>query len=208
MDKLKNYLTAAITMIVGAFLPYVYSYANDAQFLIYFLSIASLCFGFFILVLIQYRERTHRVKYALLLFVMDENNRLLTLYNQYHKRIMIPCGIIPSSCTPNEAVEKFLKEQVHIDVKDCKNCTLLTEKQIDTNVLHPYDAQIEFVTKHEKHVKLHYAFIYFIQTNSSKIKEHESIAFYNLEELEKMNEKEGLFSDLLARYKSYVQERG
>ena len=32
---------------------------------------------------------------------------------------MIPCGIIPSSLTPNEAVNSFMREQVGLSAGDC-----------------------------------------------------------------------------------------
>lgn len=86
MEKIKSYLFAAISMIMGSFLPYVYSFAKDAQLFVYLISFMCIAFGIGILVLLQYNEKVHRIKYALLLFVIDDQNRLLTTYNPYHKR--------------------------------------------------------------------------------------------------------------------------
>ena len=209
IEKFKQYILAGISLLVGAFLPYIYSYADlyakNAQVIIYILSIALFVVGLLIITWIEYQRRTHRVKYSVLIFAVDKKNRLLTIYNKYHQRIMIPCGIIPSNLTPNETVALFLKEQAGLDEGDYQNVYFDSKKQLYKPEICPIDTQIEFVTKHEKHVKLHYAFVYYIRVNdNSKIAPNTS--FVKLEQLNEMPQDKGLFSDLLARYKFMLNE--
>jgi len=167
IEKIKKYIVAGISMLFGAFLPYLYSYADayaeNAQMIIYAFSIILFLVGLLMVVFFQYQERCHRVKYSVLVFCLDTQNRLLTVHNTYHHRLMIPCGIIPSHLTPNEAVSLFLEKQAGIKEGCYRNFICNDKRYVDEEKLCPNDAQIEFVTKHERHVKLHYAFIYFVQ---------------------------------------------
>lgn len=119
---------------------------------------------------------------------------------------MIPCGIIPSTKTVHECISTFLNKQAGISLTNCKNIPFLTQKQLVKDCIYPYDAQIEFVTKHERNVKLHYAFVYFLKMNSNAEIKKENVCFYSLEELEKMPSNQQLYSDLLERYKQFLQD--
>ena len=209
IEKIKKYIVAGISMLFGAFLPYLYSYADayaqNAQMVIYALSIVLFLVGFLMVILFQYQERCHRVKYSVLIFCLDAQNRLLTVYNTYHHRTMIPCGVIPAHLTPNETVKLFLEKQAGIKEGSYHNFICSEKRYVDEGRLCPNDAQIEFVTKHERHVKLHYAFIYFVQV-AEEVKLLPSASFLNLAELERMPLEKGLYSDLLNRYRIFLQD--
>lgn len=209
IEKFKQYILAGISLLVGAFLPYIYSYADlyakNAQILIYIVSIVLFAAGLLIITWIEYQRRAHHVKYSVLIFAVDSQNRLLTIHNEYHHRMMIPCGIIPNQLTPNETMLLFLKRQAGLNEEDYQNIHFCSKKQVLKQDIYPIDTQIEFVTKHEKHVQLHYAFIYYV-----RVKDHSKIApntsFMQLEKLKKLPPEKGLFSDLLARYTFLLNE--
>lgn len=209
IEKFKKYILAGISLLLGAFLPYLYSYADtyaqNFQIIIYIASIILSVAGLLIITWIQYQNRAHRVKYSILVFAIDSQNRLLTTYNKHHRRLMIPCGIIPADLTPNETVYSFLKQQTGLNKDDYQNILFRSKKRVFKQKIYPSDTQIEFVTKHEKHVKLHYAFIYFI-----RVKEHAEyaphVSFMSIEELKQLPPAEGLYSDLLARYGFLLDE--
>lgn len=207
IDKIKHYILAGASLLIGAFLPYLYSfadvYAKNAQIITYTVSIVLLIVGLLIITWIQYQQRMHRVRYAILIFALDKDKRLLTIHNEYHKRLMIPCGIIPSSLTPNEAVNSFMREQVGLSAGDFTS-VCLHDGQIPDKIF-PSDAQIEFVTKHERHVKLHYAFVYALWVdNVDNLTDKAS--FKSIDELSKIPNDKGLFSDIFARYKFILSE--
>lgn len=203
MEKIKHLIWGIISMLVGAFLPYIYTYAENLQTIIYLLSIAFFIVGLIIIAILQFRQRKLRVKYAVLLFVVNSKKQLLTINNKFHNRLMIPCGIIPNHLTPNQAAEIFLKKQVGLDRRLYKNKTRLP---LNLKNLCPCDSQIEFVTKHEKHAKLHYAFIYFLEIENDDIMLIDDVKFLDLKQLENMPPDKGLFSDILERYKILIQD--
>ena len=209
MERFKKYIIAGISLLIGAFLPYLYSYADsyakNAQLIVYIISIALFLTGLLVITLLQYHKRSHQVRYSVLVFVIDEKKKLLTVNNKHHNRLMIPCGIIPRQMTPNEAARRFLLQQAGLNDKDCINYVYRSKKSVDQKNLCPYDAQIEFVTKHEKRVKLHYAFIYFLKIKKGASPLSNAI-FYNLKQLESMPDDRGLFSDILARYRNFLKE--
>ena len=207
IDKIKHYILAGASLLIGAFLPYLYSfadvYAKNAQIITYTASIVLLVSGLLIITWIQYQQRMHRVKYAILIFALDNDKRLLTIHNEYHNRLMIPCGIIPSNLTPNEAVNSFMKEQVGLNADDFTSICFHNGQV--PNKICPSDAQIEFVTKHEKHVKLHYAFVYAIRVDNT-LSLTDKASFKSVDELSKMPNDKGLFSDIFTRYKFILSE--
>lgn len=209
IEKFKKYILAGISLLLGAFLPYLYSYAdtyaNNLQIVVYIASIILFVVGLLIIIWIQYQNRIHRVKYSVLIFAIDSQNRLLTTYNQYHHRRMIPCGIIPTNLTPNEAVYTFLEQQAGLYKGDYQNILFRSKKRLYEKKIYPSNTQIEFATKHEKNVKLHYAFIYFIRVGE-RAQYAPHVSFMNLEQLAKMSPAQGLYNDLLVRYRFLLDE--
>ena len=205
IKKIRRYLIAAISLVIGSFLPYLYSLTDRFQIVVYGISFAFFAVGLAILFALQYHQRVHRVKYAVLVFAVDGKGRLLTVENSYHHRIMIPCGVLPKGLTPGEAATLFLKEQAGIDLADCRRITAhgKAEEILDGPI--PTDAQIEFVTKHERHVSLHYAFVYFLELKSA-LPQDTPGKLYSVEELESFPPESGLFSDILARYKNHLKD--
>ena len=203
MEKFKQYILAGISMLAGAFLPYLYSLTENMQIVVYLVSILLLLGGLIFVLLVQLRQRSQKVRYTVLIFLLDAENRLFTLYNNYHKRLMIPCGVYSNKRTANETVVAFL-EEVGLQRKDYALATAGKEAHIDPSGLHPHDAQVEFVTAHEKKVKLHYSFIYFLELKTPKEELKLNGSFKSLKELEAMDARNGLFSDLLDRYRNYL----
>lgn len=202
MDKFKQYVTAGISFVFGVLLQYVYALAGERQFLLYSVTLLLFLVFFLCIMFAQIQARLHRVKYSILVFAFDPKERLLTVYNEFHKRRMIPCGVLKPSQTPHDAVKQFLREQAGVNPDNY-------ETQIDNEICAqeaslPYSAQIEFITKHERHVSEHYAFIYFLRL-SGKEKIGNQAAFMTLKELERLPEETSLFSDLLQRYRFYLQ---
>lgn len=209
INKLKQYVLAFGSIIIGAFLPYVYSYADNyaknAQIMIYVVSIILSIIGLLIIAWIEYQQRMHRVKYTVLIFVLDSKNRLLTTNNKYHRRRMIPCGIIPNKFTPTETVYHFLKNQAGLNEGDFRSIIFEQKKVLSQEEIHPIYSQIEFVTKHENHVNLHYSFIYALRIEDTQNLSAD-VSFMNLEQLEHEQPGKGLFSDLLVRYRYLLDE--
>lgn len=204
MERLKQHIWACMSMLLGAFLPYIYSLAEKGQAFVYIISILCLFGGLICIALLQYQQKLRTVKYTNLIFVLDADNRLLTVYNTYHKRLMIPCGVLPPALTPNKAVEVFLEKQVGLKQGEYAMPTYLQNKSIDTESFYPTNAQLEFVTKHENKTKLHYSYIYFLQITKPVEELTINANFMDLDTLQSMNPQEGLFSDILTRYKNYI----
>lgn len=207
MEKLKQYMLAGVSMLVGAFLPYLYSLTENFQIFVYIVSILCLMGGLLFIVLLEYGQRCRKVKYTVLLFVLDPKGKLLTLYNAYHKRLMIPCGLYSAAWTPNDAVTRFLEKQAGLKPSDYKLAEIGSHRHIDADALHPCGAQIEFITKHEKRVKLHYSFVYCLELTKPMGELELKGEFKSLATLRDMDPREGLFSDLLDRYKGFLAEK-
>lgn len=203
MDKIKQLIISGISVVVGMLLPYIFSLAGNAQLLIYigiFLFLILLLLSVF---LIQIVRQRHRVEYSVLIFALNPEGKLLTVTNDFHKRIMIPCGRLKWFQNPYDAAKQFLEEQTGI-------CPDKYESQINRGITKkgfkkPCSAQIEFITKHEQSVNEHYAFIYYIDLQEGEIVTH-GARFMTLSELDDLSSDVGLFSDILQRYRIYLND--
>lgn len=201
MDKLKQLVANAISLVLGMLLPCLFGLVENSQLLIYcgMLFLLVICFAF--ILAIQRYKRKHKVEYSVLIFVLDLEGKLLIVDNKFHERKMIPCGRIGKFQTPLGAVEIFLKEQAGIALNQCEVAAHSIIFPGDT--WRPCSAQLEFISKHERRFAAHYAFVYFLHLSKDESISNEA-KFMSLKELEDLPQSIELFSDILQRYRFYL----
>ena len=201
MDLIKHWIIAGISLVFGIYIEYLFDLTGEKQLVLYSIILLVFIIIFSGIVYVEIQQRLHRMKYTVLIFVLDSKNNLLTVHNEYHKRTMIPCGSLWGSKTPLEAVKEYLKSQTGIDVEDCyskTNSFILQDHDIK-----PYAAQLEFISKHKRNVALHYSFSFFLHLKKD-LDDKKDFKFMNITELENLPEDNALFSDLLQRYRIYL----
>ncbi len=197
LERYKRYVIAAISVILGILIDRIFSLTREGEIVLEVILLILLAGALITYYILHQVEELKVVSFTVLLFILDEENRLLVVDNRYHRRLMIPCGNVPRTCTPSDAVSRFLAQQAHLSLKDL---VTLQGEALDEAHLTPCNAQIEFVTKHEFSVQEHYAYIYFFRTKQPK-----DNRFLSLRELQAYGEN-GLFSDLLQRYERLLKE--
>ena len=153
-DRHRHLITAAFSMLAGATLQYLYALSGSRELMLYLFSTAAVGILFLVEVFLVYQRRRKSVQYSVLLFAVNSRGELLVTYNPHHRRSMVPCGNIPPNRTPGEAARIFLREQAGLEPE--------AYQPLFTRGGNPCcQAQIEFVTRHERRVREHYAFVFF-----------------------------------------------
>lgn len=189
-NKIKNLIIAGISMISGMLFQYLFGFLDGQEVFLCIVLLLLLLIALLLTLFMQTDIQKHKVRYAVLVFVINPQQQLLTRYSSFHKRFIIPGGIIHPSLSPNKAASDFLKKQTGIYVDAASIC--------------PTNAQIEFITKHERFVKEHYAFVYFFHLTDSGILLSGDAQFRSFNDLKELPTDKKLFNDLFIRYCHHI----
>lgn len=143
-------------------------------------------------------------RYAVLIFVLDDADRLLLVTHPYHRRLITPGGRLKVLELPHDAVARVLRTEAGISTFEFSS--LFHAKQAAytesvTIVPQPYMVQRED-RKQRGFVRFHYAFVYVVRCahgNVGAIPQYQP-TWYSRSEIEKLMSPDRPFDDVVDRY--------
>lgn len=210
MEKIKEVLKIILPFIFGAALSYIIKLFNGIEQFVFILCVIVIIILLVIIALQKYKE-SKNVRFALIIFLLNEKDELLLTFNHTHKILLPPCKTMKTYEMPHQAVERILKDQVGLE-KDAYEIDTRFHKNTGNfyRVLDcpaPYAAQQEFSTKQSKRIRFHYSLIYVYKLKAGiEIDETTDFfpRFFSMLQIGEIEENIKPFQDIIMRYKEIM----
>lgn len=111
MEKVKEFLKIILPFIFGTALSYVIKLFNGIEQLVFILCVIVIAILLGIIIVQKYKE-SKNVRFALIIFLLNDRDELLLTFNRTHKILLPPCKTMKTYEMPHQAAERILKDQV------------------------------------------------------------------------------------------------
>jgi len=210
VDSLKKFFTIVLSFILGTAISYITKLFAGVEQFIFVLCIIIIILLVGIVIFQKYKENK-RVRFAIIIFLLNDQDELLLVHNHTHEILLPPCKTMKVFEMPHQAVERVLKEQVGIN----KNMYVIDERfhEKPNNMFRvldcpaPYAAQQEFSTRQSGRIRFHYSFIYVYKLKHDAVIDDTTDffpRFFNLTQINTIEEKLKPFQDIILRYEKML----
>lgn len=213
MKKTKDNLLLILSFICGSGLTYFAKIFQHAE-PIYFFACVVVIVALLYIVIRQKVKELKMTRFAVIVFMLNKDNKLLLTLNGTHKIWLPPCKTMLSNEMPHQTVERIMKNQVGLESTQYEIDERFHEKKEIAfyrvlDCITPYASQQEFITTQSKGVRYHYSLIYvykikegvYVNRNTEYVPQ-----FFSLENISEMEEKVRPFQDIIQRYKLILDE--
>lgn len=156
MGKVKNVIKIVLSFLLGTAITYLIKMFNGVHQIIFIVCIL-LIWALIAIIIYQKIKEYKNTRYAVIVFLLNNNDELLLVLNQTHKILLPPCKTMKTYEMPHQAVERILKQQVGLNKEDYYiDRRFHRKKEKLYRVLDcysPYATQQEFITKQSKKVR-------------------------------------------------------
>jgi ADP-ribose pyrophosphatase YjhB (NUDIX family) len=188
-------------------------HAKFPQIGLYFITILSLIMVGWLFYFVAFKAGFFRSRFAVLIFVLDQSNRILLIKHPYHRRLLPPGGRLKTGELPHEAVGSKLREEAGITAFEfdkifhhqIRKSQSISNSALTDNVeevVCPYYVHLEHRRQRDG-VEGHYAFVYVCRVNNGSLNMKSldyNPRFYSMEEFDDLNFSERPFEDVILRY--------